>query len=626
VPFCFIALVALAAWAPKAGAFSQYSTDGSTGNCASCHGDFRAANYVGLTDGQSWGNLHDLHQTMLSGDCDTCHSSGPRFPVILDDSAGGTGLQSISCVGCHGRSQDAGNDSISGGLGAGLRQHHWNTGTTSCVNCHTDANPANYTPVGENVLPNYYASPGTGHTNMPTDPCNPSGSEDFAGSTEGLDNDGDNIYDGADPDCQAVGVPTISVAPPSKDYGDVTVMSSSSQVFTISNGGGADLVLSDGVLSDETNFSLDLNGGTNPCGDVEPLTIGALDNCTVSVEFIPQTEAAFTATISITSNDTTNSPLIVDLTGNGVLGPAPNLAVTPASVDFGEVNVGDTPAVEVTLSNTGTDNLVVSGIALDNAAVYSLDETGGSNPCGSLTPTIVAGDNCTVDVIFAPAEDGGPFNAKVTITSNTPSVDVPLTGTGFFDTDGDGVGDSVDDFPDDDSKATPLAATGTGKITVDAGTNALSMVAAVAEGDVNQTGKPSGFTFPDGLVTFQVAVPGAGDNAVVTIMFPSGQPVGSQYFKADAGGFFEFAGATINTDNVSLLLTDGGSGDIDNTADAMITDPGGLATPVPSSSGGGSSGCSVIGSGGNGGGGAILFLTLLAILVTLRRQGAKARR
>jgi hypothetical protein len=333
---------------------------------------------------------------------------------------------------------------------------------------------------------------------------------------------------------------------------------------------------------------------------------------------------AFTATITVTSNDTTNSPLIIDLAGNGVTGPAPNLAVTPASVDFGEVNVGDTPAVEVILANTGTDNLVVSGIALDNTAVYSLDETGGANPCGSLTPTIVAGDNCTVDVIFAPAEDGGPFNATVTINSNTPSVDVPVTGTGFLDTDGDGVRDSVDDSPNNASVATPQSATGTGKITVDAGTNTLSMVAAVAEGDVNQTGIPSGFTFPDGLVTFQVAVPAPGDNAVVTITLPSGQPAGSKYYKVDSGGFVEFAGATINTDNVVLMLTDGGSGDNDNTA-AVITDPGGLAVPVPvsSSSGGG---CSVIGSGGHWGGGAVLFLTLLAILVTLRRQRAMARR
>jgi len=42
--------------------------------------------------------------------------------------------------------------------------------------------------------------------------------------------------------------------------------------------------------------------------------------------------------------------------------------------------------------------------------------------------------------------------------------------------------------------------------------------------------------------------------------------------------------------------------------------------------GGGGGGCSVIGSGGNGGGGALLFLTLLAILVTLRLKVTRARR
>jgi hypothetical protein len=467
--------------------------------------------------------------------------------------------------------------------------------------------------------------PGYATITAALDPCNET-EERFTSITVSLDNDGDLLYDSADPDCGPA-APHIVVTPPDGDFGDVTVGNTSAVEVTISNTGTADLDLLDGVLSDMTNFSLDLNGGSSPCGDTPP-PIAPSGSCTVSVVFMPQSVAAFTATITVTSNDPINSPLNIPLTGNGVLVPTPNIAVTPASVDFGEVNVGSSSLGEVTISNTGSASLSVSGIALDNAAVYSLDETGGSNPCGSLTPTIAAGDNCTVDAIFAPADDGGPFNATVTVTSDdpdTPSVGVPLTGTGFLDTDGDGVGDSVDDFPNDASKVTLLAATGTGKITVDAGANALSMVAAVAEGDVDPTGKPSGFRFPDGLLTFKVAVPGAGDNAVVTITFPSGQPAGSQYFKVNAGGFFEFAGATITTDNVSLLLTDGGSGDIDNTADAMITDPGGLATLAPSSSGG-SSGCSFIGSGGNGGGGAVLFLTLLAILVTLRRQRAKARR
>jgi Bacterial Ig-like domain len=50
-----------------------------------------------------------------------------------------------------------------------------------------------------------------------------------------------------------------------------------------------------------------------------------------------------------------------------------------------------------------------------------------------------------------------------------------------------------------------------------------------------------------------------------------------------------------------------------------------FTTRAASSSSDGGGSCSVIGSRGSGGGGAFLFLTLLAILVTLRRMGARAR-
>jgi hypothetical protein len=70
------------------------------------------------------------------------------------------------------------------------------------VDCHSDTDPANYTPVGEHVSPPYY---GTGDTNV-DGPCNSVAQhninenwtlEDFIG----LDNDGDGLYDLNDPDC-----------------------------------------------------------------------------------------------------------------------------------------------------------------------------------------------------------------------------------------------------------------------------------------------------------------------------------------------------------------------------------------------------------------------------------------
>jgi hypothetical protein len=90
------------------------------------------------------------------------------------------------------------------GDGAGLRQHHFNASPNFagpiCLSCHFDTDPANYTPVDEEVKPPYYkVIPDPIHPNKPTDPCNPTGTEEnYAGTSIGLDNDGDLIYDAND--------------------------------------------------------------------------------------------------------------------------------------------------------------------------------------------------------------------------------------------------------------------------------------------------------------------------------------------------------------------------------------------------------------------------------------------
>ena len=192
----FITIAILVTWTSVSWAYGDYA------GCESCHGDFRDSPYISLSDGANWGDdLHDVHRIdMLSGDCDVCHQVS-FGTVFMDSSAGGDGLSAISCVGCHGRDDDSGNDSVSYGRGAGLRQHHTRAGESDCTGCHSDAALTNYTPVGENVLPNYYAFPGIGHPAIPTNSCNPSGTENFAGTAIGLDNDGDGTYDTADPKC-----------------------------------------------------------------------------------------------------------------------------------------------------------------------------------------------------------------------------------------------------------------------------------------------------------------------------------------------------------------------------------------------------------------------------------------
>ncbi len=197
------ALALIVVWTARSEAYEVY--DGCASS--SCHGDFRSSPYISLSDGSNWGDdLHDVHRRlMLGGDCDTCHQSNSLSPVFIDSSAGGAGLAPISCLGCHGRAETDAGGSVTG---AGLRQHHFNAGETDCSDCHDDSNPDFFTTVGEDILPPYYANPGAGHS-ISDDPCNPPPfPEDYTADDIGLDNDGDNVYDGADPDCVPPATPT----------------------------------------------------------------------------------------------------------------------------------------------------------------------------------------------------------------------------------------------------------------------------------------------------------------------------------------------------------------------------------------------------------------------------------
>ncbi len=164
------------------------------------------------------GPLHNVHRNNMlgaapnpsdAGRCNICHLGTSKTPVHLNESNGTTGYDPISCIGCHGRAADRGTTgrlrrrTSSGpcGDGAGLRQHHQNSGITVCGNCHSDALPANFTPAGEHIQPPYYFTPDSAHPLKPTNACNPNDEENFEASSEGLDNDGDLLYDLADPDC-----------------------------------------------------------------------------------------------------------------------------------------------------------------------------------------------------------------------------------------------------------------------------------------------------------------------------------------------------------------------------------------------------------------------------------------
>ena len=155
------------------------------------------------------------------------------------------------------------------------------------------------------------------------------------------------------------------------------------------------------------------------------------------------------------------------------------------------------------------------------------------------------------------------------------------------DRDRDGVLDPEDDYPDDRTKATPQADTGTGKILIDTTLNpgtTLSVVKTILDSDpgLNQTGKPSGYEFRHGLVSYQVngVEPGASIN--ISITFPADIPEDSRCYKVRSNGFYEFTNAVINGRTLTLTLTDGGQGDADGLKNGEISNIVGIAEPVTS--------------------------------------------
>ena len=102
--------------------------------------------------------------------------------------------------------------------------------------------------------------------------------------------------------------PSLTVLPADFNFGIVTTGNfAESLEVTIQNTGTADLDVTSIVLSDTSNFDLNLNAGNNPCASNAP-TITAGSSCTATVNFTPTTYNTFSTDLTIQSNDP-NSPI-----------------------------------------------------------------------------------------------------------------------------------------------------------------------------------------------------------------------------------------------------------------------------------------------------------------------------
>lgn len=204
--------------------------------------------------------------------------------------------------------------------------------------------------------------------------------------------------------------PDILVDPLVVDFGALLPGESTSATVTISNVGEDALTLDAlqlGALDSALSWT-----------DVGVPFINAGESVDTVITWTPDVGGAWTNTLDVNSNDP-DTPLVqVDLSGNV---PAGDLLVTPASYDFGSLEVGLTATTVLTVANVGEGPITVSDweYLAGDSDLHVID-------AGGLTvlPAVIdAGTSTDVTIEYTPSAAGAD-DGSFGVTSNDP--DEPL--------------------------------------------------------------------------------------------------------------------------------------------------------------------------------------------------------
>ncbi len=208
--------------------------------------------------------------------------------------------------------------------------------------------------------------------------------------------------------------PVLAVSPAGLDFHSVLVRTASNLTFTVQNTGGGTLA---GSASVPAPFWIVAGGSYS-------LAAGASQ--TVTVRYSPTAIATHSQDVTFTGGGDATRPV------TGSARTAQAMAVTPAGLDFGSLEVGTLADLAFSVQNTGGGTLAGSASV---GAPFSI-VSGGSYSLG-------AGEQQSVTVRYTPAE-AAAHSQSVVFTGVGQGETRPVTGCAYSDTldaDGDGMSD-----------------------------------------------------------------------------------------------------------------------------------------------------------------------------------------
>ena len=197
---------------------------------------------------------------------------------------------------------------------------------------------------------------------------------------------------------QAAPVPVLAVQETAVNFGTVEVAQTVQQTITVKNTGTAPLEIT-GIESDVSGLTF----------EPSMFTLEPEGSQMVTVTFPSSTEGEFSGSINISSNDPDRAKHTLSVSVIVQAAPVPVLAVQETAIDFGSVEVAQTVQQTITVKNTGTAPLEITGIESDVSGLTLEPSMFTLEPNGSRMVTVTF-----------PSSTAGEFSGSINILSNDP--------------------------------------------------------------------------------------------------------------------------------------------------------------------------------------------------------------
>jgi hypothetical protein len=218
-------------------------------------------------------------------------------------------------------------------------------------------------------------------------------------------------------------VPDLEIDPAILPFGPVAVGDTRTALLTLRNHGG-DTVVIDSMSFSQTSSSAFsyLDGEDKPLGAL-PAQIAVGEYATIQIVFSPDRFGEHAGALYIRSNDPASDVSTLTVSGQAI---PPELSITPGSLDFGCVQIGqqDTRTLTITYQGEGE-------IGIQDALVATAVSSFTISAMSDMPLTLGTGDSTEIEVTFEPGSPADSILGRLVVVignEDTISFNIDLLG------------------------------------------------------------------------------------------------------------------------------------------------------------------------------------------------------